>query len=201
MKKLTIIVALLLLLGAAVGFTQERRGWLPNDVAVHTSIMQAADSVLIVASWTSSNRFDETFAWRVPEVAASGETANWSDSLTVAQPLSDLDAQFCIKTIRDADLKESVETCEPFVLPGVDVLPPADVRIEIQVAHANFGSVDWDTVSGASQYFASLETPQRPVGTFNLNVYQRDAHCVGASDHRATGEYNYEGLEIIDVFT
>ena len=200
MKK-AIGVAVLLLL-PVFGFAQERRGWLPEDVAVHTSVIQEADSVLIVATWTSANKFAETFEWRIPEIAVAGvQTVNWSDSATVVQPLSDTDAQFCVKTIRDADLKESVETCEPFVIPGVPVLPPDSVRIEILVAHANLGTASWDTVAGARQYYASLETAGGLASTFGWNIFQRDAHCVGSMDHRPTGEYNYEGLEIIDVFT
>jgi hypothetical protein len=202
MKKAIGIAALLLLLNPVFGFAQERRGWLPNDVAVATSIIQATDSVLIVATWTSANRFQETFEWRVPEVAVAGvQTANWSDSLTVVQPLSDTDAQFCVKTIRDADLKESVETCEPFVIPGVPVLPPDSVNVQIQVAHANVGTARWDTVAGAHQYYASLETDNGLAATFGWNIFHRDAHCVGHTDHRPTGVLNYEGLEIIDVFT
>ena len=202
MKKAIGTAALLLLLNPVLGFSQERRGWLPEDVVVQTSMIQEADSVLIVATWTSANKFDETFEWRIPEIAVAGiQTVNWSDSSVVEQPLADTDAQFCIKTIRDADLKESVETCEPFVIPGVPVLPPDSVRIEIIVAHANVGTAVWDTVSGAHQYYASLETDRGLAATFGWNIFQRDAHCVGHTDHRPTGEYNYEGLEIIDVFT
>lgn len=203
MKKLIVIVALLLLLGASVGFAQERRGWQANDVMVQTFAMQALDSVRVVATWTSNNKFAETFEWRIPELALAGiQTVEWSDSAVVEQPMSDLDAQFCIKTIRDADLKESVETCEPFVVPGVPVLPPDSVRIEIQVVHSDVAGMRWDTVAGANQYWASLiQEGVGEIAAFAWNVYQRDAHCVGGPDHRPTGEFNDEDLEIIDVYT
>jgi hypothetical protein len=202
MKRVIGIATLLLLLSPVLGLAQERRGWIPDDLVVAASVIQQADSVLIVATWTSANKFAETFEWRIPEVGVAGiQTANLSDSVSVAQPMSDTDAQFCVKTIRDADLKESVETCEPFVIPGVPVLPPDSVNVEIQVAHANVGTARWDTVAGAHQYYASLETDNGLAATFGWNIFHRDAHCVGTTTHRPTGVLNYEGLEIIDVFT
>ncbi len=201
MKKALLVATFLLLLSPVLGFAQQRRGWIPDELIVSTMVVQATDSVRIVATWQSSNNFSETFEWRIPELAIVGTTANLSDSTVVEQPLSDLDAQFCIKTVRNTDLKESVEVCEPFVLPGVPVMPPDSVRIEVLVALVNSVTARWDTIAGTSQYWVTAETDAGLAARFSWNIYHRDAHCVGAPDHRPTGEYNSEGQEIIDVFT
>jgi hypothetical protein len=203
MKRVIGVAALLLLLNPVFGFAQQRQGWTPKDLAVAAVVQEAANTVLIVATWTSKNQFVEKFEWRIPELVIAGQvTSNLSDSVTVSQPMSDTDAQFCVKTIRESDLKESVETCEPFVLPGVPVLPPDSVRIEVQVARVDVMTFKWDTIAGTQQYFAEIEREGLGrAAAFVYNVYQHDAHCVGSPTWAPHDTLRTDGLQGGEVFS
>ena len=200
------ILALAALL-VAPAVQAQRVGWRPLELGI--DLIQAVDSVRIEASWTTRNNFVSHYPWRIPELGLSGDTDSMHVTIYVPQPDDDVDAGFCVKTVRYSDAKESVESCATFTIPGVDVLPPDSLSVTVEIAlaelsapsHLAVARLTWDTVPGALQYYATVETVGGLAGFFPWNVYQRDAHCVGQADHRPTGELNYEGLEIIDVFT
>jgi len=167
MVRRALLVAALAIFGLSTSVSaQQRRGWRVDDLLIELSVAQAVDSVTLTASWISRNSFPEEFAWQIPELVLSGIDPGLGVTLQIPQPDLDMDANFCVKTIRLSDRKESTEVCVGFQIPGVPVLPPDSVAVQVALltAFSNSATARWDTVPGAGEYFVALESAAGEVG-------------------------------------
>ena len=131
------ILAILAVLVATPAPAQ-RVGWAPIELGI--DLIQAVDSVQIHASWTTRNNFDARYPWRIPELGLSGSTDSLHVTVFVPQPDTATEAGFCVKTVRNSDDKESVESCANFTIPGVGVFPPDSLTVTVELALADLGA-------------------------------------------------------------
>ncbi len=177
--KRALLLAIIALAAVQPAQAQQRLGWRVKDLLIEVSLVQAAGNVDLSASWASRNAFPEEYDWSIVELGLSGTVQLKGVDLVVPRPDNDLNANFCVKTVRISDSRESAEICIGFQIPGVPVLPPDSVTIQVAIVSAgsNFATARWDTIAGAQEYFVSIESAAGEVGRFPFG-YARGTRTV-----------------------